>query len=145
MSTDRPHVLAIVTSVTLIACAGMEDLEQATPAAATLERHDPPPPLRSPEALTARDAAERIVEAACERNNECRSPLAPDARGACMSELRTGLDPDLLDDGQCERGVSGDDLDDCLADLRSLPCSSAVSVEEPARTQRCGVTALCRP
>jgi hypothetical protein len=137
-----PH-LAIVTSVALIGCAGLEDLERATPAAATLERHDPPPPPREVERLTVADAAQRITEAACERHHECDGDAMPDSRAACSSELRTGLDPDLAGD-ECERGVSKEALEDCLADLRSLDCSREVSVEAAARAQRCGAATLCR-
>lgn len=98
-------------------------------------------------AYSAKDAAEMIAAARCDREQRCNN-IGPNLeyqnRQHCMNVFRNDATETMADDEDCRRGVKPEDLNECMSQLRGRSCGAlGAAFDSVSSTVSCRSAELC--
>ena len=127
--------MTLGAGLVISACGGDSREPAMTPAAQVAQAHN------------ARDAAEMIASARCDREQRCNNigaNLEYQSREHCMNVFRADSNEELAEDADCQNGIKPEDLNECMSQLSSRSCGPVgAAFDSLASTVSCRSAELC--
>lgn len=142
--TNFEH-LAVLCGFGALALACSKEPEHRGPATARNEHHvdssESAPPMTA--ASRTRTAREQLSEARCQRERQCGN-IGEDKTFSSSQDCLARIQSDWKDDlntRQCPGGINQEQLDECLAEVRSEDCNNPF--DTLARITECTKAQIC--